>query len=63
MSDYSELDFIIDSEKKRINVDLPIRLLKRLDEIIYQQDINSRKQLIELLVIKFVMSHNDLKKL
>ena len=61
MSDYKELDFLLDSNKKRVNIDLPIKLLKKLDEIIYKQDINSRKQLIELLVIKFVLNNDELK--
>lgn len=64
MAYYSELDFTLDNNKKRINIDLPVRLLEKLDKIIYERDISSRKQLIELLVIKFVLNREeDLKKL
>lgn len=64
MAYYSELDFILDNKKKRINIDLPVRLIEELDKIIYKRDISSRKQLIELLVIKFVLDkEEDLKKL
>lgn len=64
MAYYSELDFTLDNNKKRINIDLPVRLIEELDKIIYIRDISSRKQLIELLVIKFVLNkEDDLKKL
>jgi len=55
MDNYSVLDFLNDTEKQRIAVDIPKKLLLILDDYIVLNKIPNRKRFLELMVIKFIL--------
>jgi len=55
MKNYSALDFLNDTKKQRIAVDIPKELLKILDDYIILNKIPNRKRFLELMVIKFIL--------
>jgi len=55
MENYSILDFMMDNDKLRIQVDIPKKLVEILDDYVLFKANGSRKRLLELIVIKFIL--------
>jgi len=55
MKDYSIVDFMLDNDKLRIQIDVPKKLIGILDDYVTFKANGTRKRLIELVLIKFIL--------
>jgi metal-responsive CopG/Arc/MetJ family transcriptional regulator len=55
MKDYGIVEFLTDKDKLRIQIDLPKYLIKILDDYVMFKANGSRKRLIELILIKYIL--------
>jgi len=55
MEEYTILDFMQDNDKLRIQVDIPKKLVSILDDYVLFKANGTRKRLIELILIKYIL--------
>jgi metal-responsive CopG/Arc/MetJ family transcriptional regulator len=60
MSELKNLQFLIDNNKQKINIEISKSMLIDLDEYIKSQGLSNRKRFIELLIYRFIYENKNI---
>jgi metal-responsive CopG/Arc/MetJ family transcriptional regulator len=60
MSELKNLQFLIDNNKQKINIEISKSMLTDLDEYIKSQGLSNRKRFIELLIYRFIYENKNI---
>jgi metal-responsive CopG/Arc/MetJ family transcriptional regulator len=60
MTELKNLQFLIDNNKQKINIEISKSMLIDLDEYIKSQGLSNRKRFIELLIYRFIYENKNI---